>query len=67
MAAAWARGEQITAEELLEQHPDLKPEDAIRLVYEEVCLRREAGQEVPTAEVVGRFPQWKNEGSPPRL
>jgi serine/threonine protein kinase/Flp pilus assembly protein TadD len=61
MSGAWARGEQITAEDLLKRHPELKTEDAIRLVYEEVCLRREAGQDVPTAEVVGRFPQWKNE------
>jgi eukaryotic-like serine/threonine-protein kinase len=61
MASAWARGERVTVEELLEQHPELTAEDAIRLVYEEVCLRREAGQDVPTAEVVSRFPQWKDE------
>jgi serine/threonine protein kinase/Flp pilus assembly protein TadD len=61
MAWAWARGEPITVEELLKQHPELKTEDAVRLVYEDVCLRREAGQDVPTAEVVNRFPQWKDE------
>ena len=61
MAAAWARGEQITAQELLKQYPDLSAEKAIRLVYEEVCLRREAGEQVVTAEVMTRFPQWKDE------
>src|SRR5262245_39510211 len=61
MASAWASGQRITAEELLQRHPELNTEDAIRLVYEEVCLRREAGQDVPTAEVVSRFPQWKDE------
>src|SRR5262249_60183509 len=57
----WARGERVTAEELLARHPGLSDEDAIRLVYEEVCLRRESGQDVETTEVVRRFPQWKNE------
>ena len=59
IASAWARGEHIAVKELLERRPGLKAEDAIRLVYEEVCLRREAGQGVSTAEVVSRYPQWK--------
>ena len=61
MAAAWASGEQITVEELLKQYPELSTEKAVRLVYEEVCLRREAGEQVVTAEVMTRFPQWKAE------
>ena len=61
MAAAWARGERISVEEILEQHPDLKTEHAVRLVYEDLCLRREAGEDVSTAEVVSRFPQWREE------
>ena len=61
MTAAWERGEPITAQEVLNQYPGLSTQNAIRLVYEEVCLRREAGQEVLTAEVVNRFPQWKEE------
>jgi hypothetical protein len=61
MAAACARGERITVEEILERYPDLKTEHAVRLVYEELCQRREAGEDVTTAEVVSRFPQWKNE------
>src|SRR6516165_9045444 len=60
MAAAWARGDHVTAEDVLAEHPELDPEDSIRLVYEEVCLRRDAGQEVYTAEVVNRFPQWRD-------
>ena len=61
MAAAWARGERIDVEEILKQHPDLKTEHAVRLVYEDLCLRREAGEDVSTAEVVSRFPQWRDE------
>jgi len=59
MAAAWARGEQITVEEILKQYPGLSTEKAVRLVYEEVCLRREAGEQVVTAEVMTRFPSGK--------
>lgn len=61
MADARLRGEQITAEELLVQYPELSAEQAVRLVYEEVCLRRDAGEQVTTTEVLTRFPQWKDE------
>ena len=61
MAVAWARGERIKVEEILERHPDLKTEHAVRLVYEDLCLRREAGEDVSTAEMVSRFPQWRDE------
>ncbi len=59
MAAAWRRGEPLTAADLIAHRPDLDDEDAVRLIYEEVCLRREAGQDVPTSEVVRRYPKWR--------
>ena len=43
------------------RHPELGDEAAIRLIYEEVCLRQEAGLEVDPAEIAGRFPQWRTE------
>ena len=61
MAEAWANGRPITADDLLKQFPDLNIENAVRLVYEEVCLRREAGEDVPTAEITSRYPQWKEQ------
>src|SRR5262245_59256499 len=61
MSAAWSRGEHVSANEVLARHPDLGEEAAIRLIYEEVCLRRESGQDVGTTEVVNRFPRWKDE------
>jgi serine/threonine protein kinase/tetratricopeptide (TPR) repeat protein len=61
MAAAWSRGKEITAEALLARFPATSDECAIRLIYEEVCLRRESGEKVGTTEVVRRFPQWKDE------
>jgi eukaryotic-like serine/threonine-protein kinase len=61
MASAWSRGERISAEQLLASYPGLDDEAAIRLIYEEVCLRRDSGQDIATTEVVNRFPRWKDE------
>jgi eukaryotic-like serine/threonine-protein kinase len=61
--AAWGRGERPPAEVFLDRHPRLaaQPEAAIRLIYEEVCLRQGEGQEVALSELVRRFPQWRSE------
>jgi serine/threonine protein kinase len=61
--AAWECGERPPAEVFLARHPVLQvqPEAAIRLIYEEVCLRHGEGQEVPLSELVRRFPQWRTE------
>lgn len=63
MAAAWRRGEQLSAESYLDGHPELRehPAEAVRLVYEEVCLRQECGQEVAADELSRRFPRWADE------
>jgi serine/threonine protein kinase/tetratricopeptide (TPR) repeat protein len=63
LAGAWRSGKTTLVEDLLTAHPELRsqPEVALRLIYEEVCLREEAGDAVPTAEVVRRFPQWQRE------
>ena len=61
IASAWCEARTSLSRNSWSVRPGLKTEDAIRLVYEEVCLRREAGQGVSTAEVVRRFPQWKEE------
>ncbi len=58
MVAAWRRGERPPAEEILARHPELGDDAAIRLIYEEVCLRQEAGHQVDPAEIARRFPQW---------
>jgi Flp pilus assembly protein TadD len=63
MAAAWARGDRLPAEHYLGSHPELleTPEAAVRLIYEEVCLRQESGEEVAIGELERRFPRWANE------
>jgi eukaryotic-like serine/threonine-protein kinase len=61
LVSAWSRGEQVRAEDLLARHPGLGDEAAVRLIYEEVCLRRESGEDIATTEVVNRFPRWKDE------
>jgi serine/threonine protein kinase/Tfp pilus assembly protein PilF len=63
MTAAWRRGERPSAESFFANHPELlsHPADAVRLVYEEVCLRQECGQEVTADELARRFPDWADE------
>src|ERR1700723_2470184 len=58
MITAWASGASLTAHDVLDRGPEVDAESAIRLIYEETCLRREAGQQVPTAELVANFPRW---------
>src|SRR5205823_1766910 len=57
----WERGERLTAAQVLALHPEVDTEAAIRLIYEEVCICREAGLKVDTAEVVRRYPRWGDE------
>ena len=59
MAAAFRRGEPVRAEAFLARHPGLCEEDAIRLIYEEACLRQEEGEGSITAEILERFPGWR--------
>src|SRR5262249_1263435 len=61
IAAAWAQGECVSVDDLLARHPGLDAEASIRLIYEAVCLRPDAGPAGETAEVIGRFPHWKDE------
>jgi serine/threonine protein kinase/Flp pilus assembly protein TadD len=61
MVAAWDRDERVTAAEILDRRPDLSTETALRLIYEEVCLRRESGLKVATSEVVRQYPRWAGE------
>jgi hypothetical protein len=61
MIQRWRQGERPLAEEFLARHPALweHPEPAADLVYEELCLRQEYGPEIPAADVLRRFPQWR--------
>jgi serine/threonine protein kinase/lipoprotein NlpI len=61
MAESWGQGNCTAAEAFLARHPELwkHPESAADLIYEEVCLRREYGQEVTREQILQRFPQWR--------
>src|SRR5438445_513849 len=63
MAERWRAGERPRAEEFLSRHPELcgQPDAVVRLIYEEICLRQEIGQEGASIEVVQRFPQWRQQ------
>jgi hypothetical protein len=61
MAQRWRDGERPLVEEFLERHPELQrePEAALRLIYEEFCLRQEFAEEQEPAALLARFPQWR--------
>lgn len=63
MAQAWKQGRRVSAEELLDRHRDLRSRrDAVlRLVCEEICLRREQGMTLVMDDWVRRFPDWRHE------
>jgi eukaryotic-like serine/threonine-protein kinase len=63
MADDWRGGAGHGAEVWLARHPQLSAdrEAAVRIVYEEICLREERGEQVPSAEIYRRFPEWKAE------
>jgi eukaryotic-like serine/threonine-protein kinase len=57
------QGEPVLVESYLEQYPTLRAdaEAAVDLIYNEILLREEAGEEPVLAEYVRRFPQWANQ------
>ncbi len=61
MIHGWRQGRRLLPEDLLVRHPHLweHPEAALDLIYEELCLRREHGAEVPLEDLLERFPQWR--------
>src|SRR5262249_12627867 len=63
MSQCWQRGERPTAEEFLARYPELarQPEAAIDLIYEEACLRQDAGLPVDEADFLRRCPQWRRQ------
>src|SRR5206468_1460352 len=56
-------GARRPAAEFLQRHPELvgDAEEAVRLIYEEVCLRQERGEQIAADELARRFPQWADE------
>jgi serine/threonine protein kinase/Flp pilus assembly protein TadD len=61
MRQRWVQGDPVRAEEFLQRHPDLwdNTEQALELIYEEICLRQEHCAGDAFAELEERFPQWR--------
>ncbi len=61
MSEGWRGGHPEPAESLLARYPRLaaQPEAAVRLVYEEWCLREELGERLDSQTFYQRFPQWR--------
>jgi serine/threonine protein kinase/Tfp pilus assembly protein PilF len=60
MIRRWRIGEQPVAEDFLDCSPGLwnKPEEALEIIYEEMCLRNEYRQPATLEQYLQRFPQW---------
>ncbi len=58
MVDSWRRGERTRAEDILARHPELDDDAAIRLIFEEYNLSRDAGLDVSPSEIARRFPRW---------
>ena len=63
LTTAWADGRQVLAEEILANDPAAgdNRELLIQLIYEEICLRQQTGQESASIRVLHRFPQLRSE------
>ncbi len=63
MAEQWRAGSGRPAELWLAEFPQLAehPEDAVRVVYEEFCLREEHDEHPETEQYYRRFPQWRDQ------
>src|SRR6516162_11085537 len=61
IGSRWRQGEPIRVEDYLAQNPQLAnhPEIAVRLIYEELCVRRELGEDASSEEYFQRFPKFR--------
>ncbi len=63
MTDEWRAGKGRPAEDWLAEYPELtaSPEQAVRIIYEEYCLRDERAEKLDPEEFYRRFPQWRDE------
>lgn len=63
MVKRWERGDRPTALDYLAETPELadRSEVVLRLIYEEICLRQEYGEELTEAQLLGQFPRWRKD------
>ncbi|MEI7922388.1 MAG: tetratricopeptide repeat protein [Planctomycetota bacterium] len=48
----------ISAQHLIYANPDLDPESAVQLIYEEICLKQDEGIAIDSKEILRTFPQY---------
>lgn len=62
MAQQWRSGQATPVENYLQRLGDnSSAEDAVRLIYEEICLRQEQGDELNLSQWEQRFPQYADQ------
>jgi serine/threonine protein kinase/Flp pilus assembly protein TadD len=61
LSNARQRGETDALEVLIAHHPEWDDERVIRVIYEDICDRRERGESGASGEVIARFPRYRAE------
>jgi serine/threonine protein kinase/Tfp pilus assembly protein PilF len=62
LARRWRQDDCLPVEDFLAlYHLQAEPDIAVPLIYEELCLRRERGEDAAPEEYLRRFPQWRRE------
>lgn len=63
MARAWRNGQRLLADQLLAQHAGLRSQQdvVLRLICEEICLRREEALPIDRGDFERRFPEWQQQ------
>ncbi|HEY1065347.1 MAG TPA: serine/threonine-protein kinase [Pirellulales bacterium] len=62
-ASLWVSGQRIGAEAFLATLAGAEGDEklAVRVIYEEICLRQDQGETVDSQEYFARFPQWREQ------
>ncbi len=61
MVDRWNRGDRPPLGSVLGRFPAIDDRSAIRLIYEDISIRRDAGIEIRTDEVLGQFPRYRQQ------
>lgn len=58
---SWIKNNPVSVEEILKSNPGLSDESAVRLIYEEYYLQKDAGIDVKSKEVLAKYPDYQSQ------
>jgi tRNA A-37 threonylcarbamoyl transferase component Bud32 len=57
----WLQGDSVAVEDYLKRYPDLDDDAVLDLIYNEIFLREQYGEQATLEEYLRRFPRWQAE------